>query len=131
MPPPAFDLAGNHIKLPHRLGGVGGTLNLALVGASQHFHHPLVRLLVCFEAIDAFGRPAMLEGAVKFNRRLLQLHASFQTVGRSGVATDKSVNLFFQVDKRLFHATATLNSVAEQSKLALRRFVVAARREVG
>jgi hypothetical protein len=44
-------------------------LNIGVqVSASQHFHHPLIRLLVRFETIDAFGRPAMFESAMKFDR---------------------------------------------------------------
>jgi hypothetical protein len=103
--------------MPHQLAAAHGKLSLALVGASQHFHHPFIRLLVRFEAIDSFGCPAMLEGTMKFHGGGLQLHAGLQTIGRFGAATDESINFFFQINKRLFHGTATIGPRPEQSKL--------------
>jgi hypothetical protein len=59
----------------------------------------------------------MLEGTVKFHSSGLQLHAGLQAVGRFGAPADKSINLFLQVDKRLFHNAATIGPAAGQSKL--------------
>jgi len=74
---------------------------------------------VGFEAIDAFGRPAMFKRPVKFHRCRLQLHPGFETVGRVGAAAGKAINLFLQVDERFFHVAATIGSVAAQSKQAM------------
>lgn len=69
-----------------------------------------------FETMHAFSRPAMLESLVKFQSRRLHLHPRLQSVGRLGATPDEAVNLFLDVDKRLFHDGFRINRSAGQSK---------------
>jgi len=69
-----------------------------------------------FETINALGHPAMFESFVKLCRRLLQLHPCLQAVRRLGAPPDKAVNLFLDVDERLFHDAASISCDLGQSK---------------
>jgi len=58
----------------------------------------------------------MFESLVKLCRRFLQLHSRPQTVRRLGAPTDEAVNLFLDVDGRLFHGVFRISCDAGQSK---------------
>ena len=69
-----------------------------------------------FETINTFGHPTMFESLVKLRRRFLQLHSRPQAVRRLGATPDEAVNLFLDVDERLFHNVFSINRDAGQSK---------------
>ncbi len=56
------------------------------------------------ETINALGHPAMVKCPVQPYCRFLQLHSRPQAVRRARPATDEAVDLFLDVDERLFHA---------------------------
>ncbi|HAO79975.1 MAG TPA: hypothetical protein DCQ92_13595 [Verrucomicrobia subdivision 3 bacterium] len=58
----------------------------------------------------------MFESLVKLCRRFLQLHSRPQTVRRLGATPDEAVNLFLDVDGRLFHGVFRISCDAGQSK---------------
>ena len=69
-----------------------------------------------FETMNALRQPAMLESFVKFQPRGLHPHSRFQPVRRPGATPDKAVNLFLNIDERLFHSVFSINRNARQSK---------------
>ena len=56
------------------------------------------------ETVNAFRHPAMLESFVELQSGCLKLHSGFPSVGRLRPAANEAVNIFFDVDERLFHA---------------------------
>ena len=58
----------------------------------------------------------MFEALVQLHRRFLQLHARRQTVRRLGAQTDETINLFFDVDERLFHVVVSIGWQRRQRK---------------
>jgi len=66
--------------------------------------------------MNALRQPAMLESLVKFQPRGLHPHSGLQPVRRPGATPDKAVNLFLDVDERLFHGVFSISRDARQSK---------------
>jgi len=58
----------------------------------------------------------MHERFVKLPPERLQLHSGLPAILRSRPATDKAVNLFLDVNERLFHDAASIICVPSQSK---------------
>lgn len=58
----------------------------------------------------------MLKSLVKLHSQRLQLHPRLQTVRRLRSLADDAVNVFFDVDERLFHGAASLGWQTRQSK---------------
>ncbi len=69
-----------------------------------------------FETINALGHPAMFESSMKLHSQLLQLHPGLPSVRRLCPPPDKAVNLFLDVDERLFHDAASMSCDIGQSK---------------
>jgi hypothetical protein len=55
------------------------------------------------EAVNAFGSPAVPQGTMQIHRQGLQLHPAFESVWRPGATPDNLVDLFIDIDERLFH----------------------------
>jgi hypothetical protein len=58
---------------------------------------------VGFETMNAPCDPVMFECLVKLKPCCLYLHASPPCFKRLNAAANKAVNLFFNIDERLFH----------------------------
>ena len=71
---------------------------------------------MCFEAMNPLRQPAMLECLVEFQSRGLHLHPGFQAIRRAGALADEAVDLFLDVDERLFHSVASISRDARQRK---------------
>ena len=94
---------------------VGGWSGFRQTAPGQHFGHPFVCLLMGFEAIYS-PWPSKFESLVKLHRSLLQSHSSLPTVRRFRAPPDEAVNLFLDVDERLFHCLSRLDRDERQSK---------------
>ena len=66
--------------------------------------------------MNTFREPAMFESLVKFESRRLHPHSSLQSIRRFDAPPDEAVNLFLDVDERLFHGGFRINRRAGQSK---------------
>ena len=58
----------------------------------------------------------MPESHVKLCRRFLHLHARLQSIRRPGPAPDEAVNLFLNIDERLFHDAFRISRDFRQCK---------------
>jgi hypothetical protein len=95
---------------------VGAALAPWDLASRQHSIHPFVRLFVGFETVNALRRPALLEGTVQLHRQRLQLHAACKRIRRLRSATDEPVDLFLNIDERLFHDGASVGHELAGSK---------------
>jgi hypothetical protein len=59
---------------------------------------------VGFETMNAFREPTMLESSMKLQSGSLHLHPRLQPVRRPCATPDEAVNLFLDVNERLFHS---------------------------
>ncbi len=55
------------------------------------------------ETVNTLGSPAVPQRTVQLHRQGLQLHPALESVRRSGAAPDNPVDLFLDIDERLFH----------------------------
>ena len=74
--------------------------------------------------MNALGQPPMLECLVKLQPRGLRPHSSFQSVRRSDPPADEAVNLFLDVDERLFHGGFGIGWKTRRSKQLLNRNIL-------
>ena len=58
----------------------------------------------------------MLETLMKLCRQFLQLHSGAPRIRRLGPPSDEAVNLFLDVDERLFQGVFSLSHCARHSK---------------
>ena len=55
------------------------------------------------EAVNTLGSPAVPQRTMQIHRQGLKLHPAFETVRRPGATPDNLVDLFIEIDERLFH----------------------------
>jgi len=90
---------------PRQVDAALGPWDLA---SRQHAIHPFVGFLVGLEPVNTLGCPPMFKRAVQFDCQGLQLHPAGKGLRRLGPSSDKPINLFLNVDERLFHGKARL-----------------------
>jgi hypothetical protein len=71
---------------------------------------------VGFETMHTFCQPVVLESPMKLQSGSLHLHPRLQPVGRLRATSDKAVNLFLDVDERLFHDGFSIGRSARRIK---------------
>jgi hypothetical protein len=62
-----------------------------------------------FETMNTASHPTMIELFMELQPRCLQLHACLPAFGRFCPSADKAVDLFLDVDERLFHGKKSIS----------------------